>query len=109
MSFLKSEKRNQNVEVLVPVLVRFWSEDGVWNASAMDIPVAVFGESFEDARTHFEEALLSHFEILCERNQIESTLKILVRAVKDRGFYERIQPRQTFEKFVFNSQELCLV
>ena len=109
MSFLKVEKHSHSLEVLVPVLVRFWSEDGVWNASAMDIPVAVFGESFEEARAHFEEALASHFEILCERNQIEGTIKILLRAAKDRGFYERIQPRETFEKFVFNSQELCLV
>jgi predicted RNase H-like HicB family nuclease len=80
----------------------------VWNASAMDIPVAVFGDSFEEARTHFEEAIVSHFEVLCETNRIDSTVKHLMTMAKDRGFYERIPPRQAFEKFMINPEEPCL-
>jgi hypothetical protein len=75
----------------------------------MDIPVAVFGESFEDARRNFEAAILAHFEVLCETNQIESTVKALLRAADDLHFYERIPPRQAFEKVLVNPQEPCLV
>ena len=83
----------------VPILVRFWQEDGVWNASAMDISVAVFGNSFEEARSNFEEALARHFEVLREMKQLSQTIRDLRRAAKDRGFYQRIEPGSPFETF----------
>jgi predicted RNase H-like HicB family nuclease len=100
MNLFKSKKQHQDLDAPIPILVRFWQEDGVWNASAMDISVAVFGYTFEEARRNFEEALARHFEVLCEMNQIDRTIKILSKAAKDRGFYDRIQPRETYEKFL---------
>lgn len=84
---------------LPPILVRFWSEDEVWNASALDIGVAVCGDSFEDARKNFEEALDCHFELLMKLGRAEETVERLRIAAFDRGFYDRIKPRETFEKF----------
>lgn len=91
------------------VLVRFWPEDGVWNASAMDIPVAVFGSSFEDARKNFEEAFEAHLEVLAETKRLKKTLQKLERAAQDRGAYDRIQPGEMFEKFPIADEtwELC--
>jgi predicted RNase H-like HicB family nuclease len=93
------------------VLVRFWQEDGVWNASALDISVAVFGDTFEDARNNFEQAMIAHFEILVEMNKVKGTIKKLVQAAQKRGFYDRIRPRETFEKFPVRTdeRELCLI
>jgi len=91
----------------VPVLVRFWAEDGVWNASAMDIPVAVFGDTFEDARRNFEQALISHFEVLCEMDQMQQTVRILLSKAKERGSVDRIPARQMFEKYLISPEEPC--
>lgn len=93
----------------VPVLVRFWEEDGVWNASAMDLSVAVFGDTFEEARRNFESAIKEHFELLCELKKMHATATRLLKAAEDRHFYDRIAPRQTFEKFIVDAQEPCLV
>lgn len=105
----KSQKSRKATEIRVTVLVGFWQEDGVWNASALDLPVAVFGTTFEEARAHFEDAIVSHFETLCELGRIEKTIKHLKRAEEGRKFYERIPPRQAFEKYLVNPQEPCLV
>ena len=64
MNFFNGRKKVSDV----PILVRFWQEDGVWNASALDISVAVFGNSFEEARSNFEEALAHHLEVVSEMN-----------------------------------------
>ena len=95
MNFFNGRKKVSDV----PILVRFWQEDGVWNASALDISVAVFGNSFEEARSNFEEALARHFEVLQEMKQLPQTIRILQRAAKDRGFYQRIEPGSPFETF----------
>lgn len=96
---------------MVFVLVRFWPEEdgGGWNASAFDIPVVVCGNSFEDARKNFEEALVAHFETLCDEGQLRKTISRLIKAAKARGFYERIRPSETFEKFPVRPEtlELC--
>ena len=95
MQLLKSKKK----EIQIFVLVKLWPEDGVWNASAMDIPVVVFGDSFEEAQSNFEEALKAHFDTLTDVNQVRKTIDRLTKAAQKRGFYDRIQPRETFEKF----------
>ncbi len=98
MNIFKTKKHN--LSLAVPVLVRFWQEDRVWNASAMDISVAVFGDTFEEARSNFEEALTAHFEVLCEMNQIDRTIEMLAHAAKSREFYKRIQPREPYQTFM---------
>jgi len=92
------------------VLVRFRHEDGVWNASALDIPVAVFGGTFEEAESNFEEALKAHFEVLVEFNQARQTIQHLVKVAQDRGLYDRIEPREIVTKFPViepETPELC--
>lgn len=109
MIFKSQRSHKPNREIRVTVLVKFWQEDDVWNASAMDLPVAVFGESFEKARSNFEDAIISHFETLCELGRIEKTMDHLKRLERGRSFYERLPARQTFEKILVNPQEPCLV
>ncbi len=101
MNLFKMKKKVSNVHILV----RFWQEDGVWNASAMDIYVAVFGNSFEEARSNFEEALTRHFEVLREMQQLPQTIRALERAANARGFYQRIEPGSPYETFQLPTHE----
>jgi predicted RNase H-like HicB family nuclease len=82
-----------------PILVRFWPEDDVWNASAFDLGVAVCGDTFEEARQNFEEALCKHFELLSKMGRAKETIARLRTAAVDRGFYDRITPRETFAAY----------
>ncbi len=50
----------------ISILCRFWSEDGVWNGLAKDLPVAAFGQTFEEARRNLSDALLSHLQSASE-------------------------------------------
>jgi predicted RNase H-like HicB family nuclease len=95
----------------VPILVQLWAEDGVWNASAFDLPVAAFGDTYEDARKNFDDALDSHIALLMELDRYTATLKRLKRIAKERGFYEdRIKPGLAVEQFDIPRQEMeaCL-
>lgn len=94
----------------VPILVRLWQEDDVWNASAFDIPVVVFGHSFNEVRENFEEALDSHFDLLIEMGRARSTIEKLRRIADERGFYEeRIKSHETVTRFEVPSEmEACL-
>jgi predicted RNase H-like HicB family nuclease len=83
----------------IPILVRFWPEDDVWNASALDLGVAVCGDTFEEVRKNFEEALYSHFSLLAKMGRCEATVERLRIAALERDFYDRIKPREAFEKF----------
>lgn len=84
---------------VTPILVKFWPEDGIWNASAFDLGVAACGDTFEEARENLKEVLDRHFELLCKMGRTKETIKRLRIAAADRGFYDRIKPRETFEKF----------
>lgn len=107
MNLLSDRKRHSNQPIFV--LVRFWREDDVWNASALDIPVAVFGDSFEEAQRNFEDALRAHFETLIEAKQDKKIIDRLIKVAQDRGFYDRIKPCETFVKFPVQpeARELC--
>lgn len=50
------------VDVSFPILCKFWNEDGVWNAITVHIPVAVCGDTFEEAKENLRMAVDSHFE-----------------------------------------------
>ena len=52
--------------ICIPILVRIWHEDGVWNVSAFDLPIVIFDEDLEQARKYFGEATCSHFMTLEE-------------------------------------------
>ena len=104
MKTLGKTKPQLPPQVVPPILVKFWPEDDVWNASAFDLGVAVCGDTFEDARKNFEEALDRHFELLCKMGRAKETIKRLRIAAVDRGFYDRIKPRETFEKYPIPTQ-----
>lgn len=71
---------------IVPVLCRFWHEDGVWNGIAQETAVAVFGNSFEEARENLRSALESHFDSAEETGQVEQVLACLVERARDYRF-----------------------
>jgi len=52
----------QSEQTSLPVLCRFWNEDGVWNGSAEDVAVAVFGQTLEEAINNLRAAVQNHFE-----------------------------------------------
>ena len=45
-----------------------------------------------------------HFELLCKMGRAKETIKRLRIAAVDRGFYDRIKPRETFEKYPIPTQ-----
>jgi hypothetical protein len=94
----------------IPILVRIWHEDGVWNLSAFDLPIVVFDQDLEQARTYFGEAICSHFITLMERGKLKETATELLKIAKKRGFYEkRLQSRQLVERLDYSvqSHSLC--
>ena len=98
--FSMTRKEQPPAHVGVPILVRLWEEDGVWNASAFDLSVAVFGNTLAEAQKHFEEALESHFELLVEIDMVKETISRLKSIADDRGFYEaRMNPHEAVSRF----------
>lgn len=71
------KKRSANVSIEIPVLCRFWQEDDVWNGTADDLPVAVFGRTFEQARSNMTDAILAHLESLRDLHLLDETIKSL--------------------------------
>lgn len=71
------EKASDHNVVEIPVLLRFWEEDGVWNGEAVDLPVAVFGKSFEETTRNLQEAVISHLETLKEIGTLKEAVDAL--------------------------------
>ncbi len=61
----------------IPVLLRLWREDDVWNGDAAELSVAVFGDSFEEAAKNLHEAVISHLEALEEIGKLDETARVL--------------------------------
>jgi predicted RNase H-like HicB family nuclease len=68
----------------IPVLCRFWREDGVWNATAQHLPVAVFGQSFEEASKNLADALTTHFQSLDDAGKLDGTIALLEKKAQVR-------------------------
>ena len=49
----------------------------MWNAVAEDLPVAAFGQTFEEARRNLSDALLSHLQSASELGQLPETIRHL--------------------------------
>lgn len=64
--------QHEKGDVIVPLLCRFWEEDGVWNGIAEDAAVAVFGETFEEARRNLRDAIECHLEAAVENGELKS-------------------------------------
>ena len=49
----------------------------MWNGVAEDLPVAAFGQTFEEARRNLSDALLSHLQSAFELGQLAETIRQL--------------------------------
>jgi len=82
-----SKKKGQPPKAImeIPVLCRLWEEDSVWNASAVDLPIAVFGESFEAAKQHMTDAIVAHLDALQRLGELEATAHFLRTLARQRS------------------------
>jgi predicted RNase H-like HicB family nuclease len=80
------EKDQVRQSVQIPVLCRFSEEEGVWSGSAEDLPVAVCGDTFEEARRNLTDAIIAHLESVQEVGNIQATIEHLRACAKDRRF-----------------------
>lgn len=49
----------------------------MWNGVAEDLPVAAFGQTFEEARRNLSDALLSHLQSASELGQLAEIIRPL--------------------------------
>jgi predicted RNase H-like HicB family nuclease len=85
------------------MLCRVWAEDGVWNASVEGLPIAVAGETFEDALQNLRDAIRSHMESAAELGMMPSVLATLDKE-KNRTISARdIPANAAMLKLVFSS------
>lgn len=84
----------------IPILCRFWEEDGVWNGEAVDLPVAVFGETVEQAFMHLWNAVISHLEALQEIGKLKETAHILRTCARQHQVsMNEMSPNQLWGRF----------
>jgi len=84
----------------VPMLAKLWNEDDVWNVSAFDMPVVAYGNTIDEARQNFEEALACHFEALQQFHELEDVARTLKAKAEEYDFYrERLRSRTMIEDF----------
>ncbi len=84
----------------IPVLARLWREDKVWNGEAVDLPVAVFGDTFEAAVANLQDAVMSHLEALQEIGKLDETAHILRACARNhRVSIDEMGSNQPFVKF----------
>ena len=90
----------------LPILCKLWSEDGVWNAIAADLPVAVFGATFEEAKENLEEALNDHIKALRKTGHIQDTIELLTHKAHEYGFlsFDDIGPDSALVKMLVSVQ-----
>lgn len=69
----------------LPVLGKFWFEDGVWNGVAEDMAVAVFGKTLEDAMANLKEAVESHLEVISEAGELPTLISHLQERNREYG------------------------
>ncbi len=80
----------------IPVLVKFWQEDGVWNGSAHDLPIAVFGNSLKEAQDNLGDAIISHLNALEKLGKIDAVVNDLQRLVQERISREEMAHGELF-------------
>ncbi len=87
---------------VIPVLCRFWREDDVWNGSCVDLPVAAFGDTFEEAQDHLGEAVELHMRALARLGRLDEVAEFLRAKSKEYGFLavEEVVPYSPLVKFL---------
>jgi predicted RNase H-like HicB family nuclease len=78
-----AEHSHPPVTATINILCRFWLEDGVWNGSAVDLPVSVFGETIEQSQQHLIDAVVCHLEALQEVGRLEQEMQRLQHLAQD--------------------------
>jgi len=84
--------------VAIPILCKFWSEDGVWNGVAEPLPVAVFGETFEEAKDNLRDAITAHLEAVREVGDLNTTIESLLQSAKNFLSVEDIPTGRTYAR-----------
>lgn len=94
------EKEKVRETIQIPILCRFSKEDEIWNGSAEDLPVAVYGETFEEAQRNLSDAIIAHLESVQEVGNIKETIEHLRLCAKERRFsLEQMQFDQPLVRF----------
>ncbi len=99
---MPGKKGIDDTSVAVPILCRFWFEDGVWNGSCEDLAVAAFGASFEQAMSNVRTAIGSHLESIIEAGEAEDVIARLQERAKEYGFLslDQLSPASPLVKMV---------
>jgi len=80
--FLRRKRETAPI-VQVPILCKFWEDDDVWNGAAVDLPIAVFGDTFEEAQRHLREGIVCHLQALQELHQLAPAIEYLQQRARD--------------------------
>lgn len=89
---------------MLPVLCRFWQEDGVWNAEAAHLAVAVFGDTFEEAQKNLQEAVVAHIECWVAAGKAEELVAQLRAESHEQLKVEDISPDSPLVKIQVGMQ-----
>jgi predicted RNase H-like HicB family nuclease len=96
----------------IPILARLWQEENVWNGEAVDLPIAVFGDTFEETVKNLHDAVISHLEALQEIGKLEDTAHILRACARTRRVsLDEMGSNQPFMKFnagLQNHKVVCI-
>ncbi len=107
------KKSTADFSIEIPVLCKFWQEEDVWNGIAEDVPIAVFGRTFEQAQRHMRDAILAHLDALQQLDRLSETIKLLRRRSRERCLSEMAIPlNQTLMRMsatLYDNRLLALV
>ncbi len=89
----------------VPVLCKLWFQDGVWNGSAHDLPIAVFGKTIDEARKNLGAALVSHFHALQEIGKTAEVIRELCRVAGERLSFDEMANNELYWKVMVSAEQ----
>ncbi len=78
-----AESREHHTSEIIPVLCKFWAEDGVWNASAVDLAVAAYGKTIKQAQKNLADAIICHLQALQEVGELAREAQRLQNLARD--------------------------
>jgi predicted RNase H-like HicB family nuclease len=91
----------------VPVLCKFFQEDGVWNAHAEHLPVAVFGNTLEEAQKNLGDAIVTYMQSLAEVGRIQEVITMLIRRAEDQMLVQEIHADSFIGKLLVDRELVC--
>ncbi|MGH9733693.1 MAG: type II toxin-antitoxin system HicB family antitoxin [Candidatus Acidiferrales bacterium] len=92
----------------IPVLCLFRKEDGVWNAMAAHLPVAAFGDTFEEAQQNLCAAITSHVESVAETGDIDKLFADLKKRADDHMHVTEIKRDSFVGKLAVTREMACV-